>query len=659
MEIAGLLAMAVALALALDLVTYKATGYDLGAYVLGARRLIAREPLYPEGDFVLGPFGQFLYPPPVALLFVPLAPLSFDAARIVSLLVLSALAAFVTWTLARELRPRVRYWACAGIVLFFPLVWEISLGNLTLVTLALALAAWRIRNASWRGALALAGAAGLKLLAVPLLAFFAVARRPGLVARSMLVAAALSLATLPFLLDEWTAYVGTLAVIASAPPGTGSNIVPALFATPPLRPLLPLLALCLVLVSALAARRGGVAAEHAFRVALAATPLAASTLWYPYLVLAVPLLVAEAPAPDLARLRPAFTAARPAAWIVMQTQLVRDSGRDFILPLVGLLLLLGVGVLEVIFALRAARAVPPERIPRPAASGSPQEVAARACLLCRGDIGRPRFRVDGAAIGRCFGCGLVQQVDRPSRPVCLYDAAYYARDDPKGGYANYYLDSEINRRTFERRLRSIEARAARMGRLLDVGCSLGDLVIAADAAGWRAEGVEVAPFAASVARRRGAIVHVGDIRELDLGRGAYQAVTLYDTLEHVDDPVATLRVVRDLLAPGAVVHLVTPNVAGLQARLLGRWWYHYKRDEHLAYFSPSTLRRTVEASGLRWGGWAPTGSYVTISYVLNRLRRYAPRPFSVLDQVSRAVGLAAVFFYLHVGEMEAWAYRDA
>lgn len=368
MEITGLLAMAVALALALDLVTHKATGYDLGAYVLGARRLIAGEPLYPQGDFVLGPFGQFLYPPPVALLFVPLAPLPFDAARIVSLLLLIALAAFVAWALARELRPRVRYWACAGIALFFPLVWEISLGNLTLVTLALSITAWRIRNASWGGGLALAGAAGLKLLAMPLLPFFAVARRPGLVARSLLVAAALSLATLPLLLDEWTAYVATLAVIASAPPGTGSNIVPALFAAPPLRPLLPLLALWLVLVCGVAARRGGVAAEHSFRVALAATPLAASTLWYPYLVLAVPLLVAAAPAPDLAWSRPVFAVARPAAWVVMQTQLVRDSGRDFILPLAGLLLLLGVGVLEVIFALRAARAVPPERTPRLAAA---------------------------------------------------------------------------------------------------------------------------------------------------------------------------------------------------------------------------------------------------------------------------------------------------
>lgn len=280
------------------------------------------------------------------------------------------------------------------------------------------------------------------------------------------------------------------------------------------------------------------------------------------------------------------------------------------------------------------------------------------CLLCAAAPAGATFRIDGARIGRCPSCGLVQQVDRPRAPAGVYDAAYFARDDPKGGYANYFLDSEINKRTFQRRLRDIEMRAPRLGRLLDVGCALGDFVIAASSAGWAAEGVEVSEFAAAAARRRGAPVHLGDVRRLDLPRGGYEVVTLYDTVEHLDDPVGTLTAVRDLLRPGGIVHIVTPNVAGLQARLLGRWWFHYKRDEHLAYFAPATLRRAVAASGLRWSGWRPTGSYVTVSYVLNRLRRYARLPFAWLDSASRRLSLASASFYLYVGEMEAWALRD-
>lgn len=295
-----------------------------------------------------------------------------------------------------------------------------------------------------------------------------------------------------------------------------------------------------------------------------------------------------------------------------------------------------------------------------ASSRAAASVDARAgCLVCGSTEHQRLFDLEGARIARCRRCGLVQQLARPETPSAIYDAAYYASDHAKGGYANYFLDADINRRTFDRRLRRIEARAARLGRLLDVGCALGDFVLAAQAAGWAAEGVEVSGFAAAAARRRGATVHVGDVRALSLEPGAYEVVTLYDTIEHVDDPVATLREVRRLLASGGTVHLVTPNVAGIQARILGRRWYHYKPDEHLSYFSPGTLRRAVEDAGLRWDGWSRTGSYVTVSYVLNRLRHYARAPFALLERASRAVGLSALVFYLYVGEMEAWAHRDA
>lgn len=343
-------AMAVALALAIDLVTSKGVGHDLGAYILAARSLAAGEAVYPAGAFTLGPFGHFVYPPPVALLFVPLAALPFDVARVLWLAALGLLAAAVILFLARELRPSVRYWACAGMILFFPLGWELTLGNLTLVTLVCCLVAWRARG--WASATGLAAAVGLKLLAAPLVPFFAAAGRGTTAVRSVVVCAAVAVVTLPALADDWAPFVAVLATIARSEPGQGSNIVPSLFAWPLLRPLLPLLGLALVIACGAAARRGGAAADHAFRVALAALPLFASTLWYPYLLLALPLLAADAPAPP-GRLRTLFRLARPLAWLLMQAQVVRDPGRDFILPLVGLLLLLAAGALEVRSALRA------------------------------------------------------------------------------------------------------------------------------------------------------------------------------------------------------------------------------------------------------------------------------------------------------------------
>lgn len=276
-----------------------------------------------------------------------------------------------------------------------------------------------------------------------------------------------------------------------------------------------------------------------------------------------------------------------------------------------------------------------------------------ACALCRSCEARDRVVVDGTRIVECVQCGLTRQADAVG--PASYDASYFASERRKGGYANYFRDAGINQRTFGARLERIASRVDAPGRLLDVGCALGDFVLEAVRKGWSAEGLEVSEFAATEARRRGAVVHLGRAEEI-LPAATYDVVTLYDTLEHTADPVGMLRSVARTLVPGGLVHVVTPNVDGIQARVLGRHWYHYKPGEHLVYFGPQTLERAARAAGLEWEGWSPTGSYVTVSYVLDRLRVYVPA-FHGIAEVTGRLGLGSIVFYLLAGELECWARR--
>jgi SAM-dependent methyltransferase len=271
----------------------------------------------------------------------------------------------------------------------------------------------------------------------------------------------------------------------------------------------------------------------------------------------------------------------------------------------------------------------------------------------------PLHRVDGSLIVRCEECQLVRQASRPTAPGALYRSSYYATENPKGGYANYFLDADINRRTFQRRLQAIEIRLGRRGRILDVGCALGDFLAEARARGWNTEGVEVSAYAAARARDIGLCVHVGSLEELALEAASFDVVTLYDTIEHLPDPLATLQEVNRLLVPGGLLHVVTPNVGGIQSRLLGRRWYHYKPGEHLFYFEPKTLQSVLRRAGLSWECAYRSGSYVTVTYMLNRLRYYAPRLFAALEWTGRQLQLGPFAFYAYVGEMEAWARRAA
>src|SRR5207249_1707828 len=133
------------------------------------------------------------------------------------------------------------------------------------------------------------------------------------------------------------------------------------------------------------------------------------------------------------------------------------------------------------------------------APARPVEIANR-CALCAEGTTRTLFQVDGTFIVECRDCGLVRQETRPLAAAAIYDSEYYATDNPKGGYANYFLDSDVNRRTFRDRIQAIEKRYGRRGRLLDVGCAHGDFLIEAKASGWDVEGVEISAFAARTLR---------------------------------------------------------------------------------------------------------------------------------------------------------------
>lgn len=296
------------------------------------------------------------------------------------------------------------------------------------------------------------------------------------------------------------------------------------------------------------------------------------------------------------------------------------------------------------------------RAPRARAVSVPRIL--NVCALCGRPDGRVLFRVDGSLIVRCERCGLVRDAMRPVAARSVYGADYYSTESAKGGYANYVLDADVNRLTFASRLQAIEARLGRKGRLLDVGCALGDFLEVARDRGWQVDGAEISSFAANEARKRGLRVFCGVLEDLHAPAERYDAITLYDVIEHLSDPVRTLKEVRRLLVPGGVLHIVTPNVDGIQARLLGSSWYHYKPGEHLFYFSPETLRHAADDAGLAWRGWARSGSYVTVTYVMSRLRYYAPRVFGAFEAVGRMLAIGPVPFKLFVGEMEAWATKE-
>jgi 2-polyprenyl-3-methyl-5-hydroxy-6-metoxy-1,4-benzoquinol methylase len=274
---------------------------------------------------------------------------------------------------------------------------------------------------------------------------------------------------------------------------------------------------------------------------------------------------------------------------------------------------------------------------------------AGACNLCGSVERRPYRPGTGLGLVRCERCRLVYVHPRPglAEIAAVYDERYFRSEDSGTvGYADYLGDEANIRRTFARRLERLE-RWVRPGRVLDVGCAAGFFLDEARRRGWTPQGLDVSAFAVQYARTRfGCDVRHAGLLEASLPAAAYDLVTMWDVIEHVPDPAACVRRAAELLRPGGLLALATPDLGSLPARLTGARWIGYKLSrEHLYYFERRTLRRLLGTAGLEVVDTRHVGKYVSVRLFLDRLGRYTPWLAGPLDRAARALGLSARAVY--------------
>jgi 2-polyprenyl-3-methyl-5-hydroxy-6-metoxy-1,4-benzoquinol methylase len=101
----------------------------------------------------------------------------------------------------------------------------------------------------------------------------------------------------------------------------------------------------------------------------------------------------------------------------------------------------------------------------------------------------------------------------------------------------------------------------------------------------------------------------------------YDAVTLFDLIEHLEDPVGFLRQVAHVLRPGGFVGVKTPNIDCPEADVFGGHYHSLKR-EHLAYFSVRSLTAAAAAAGLA-PAHLTTTSHLLVGFVgAGQVRRW-------------------------------------
>jgi SAM-dependent methyltransferase len=127
-----------------------------------------------------------------------------------------------------------------------------------------------------------------------------------------------------------------------------------------------------------------------------------------------------------------------------------------------------------------------------------------------------------------------------------------------------------------------------MGRVLDVGCGVGQVVARLQEAGFEAHGVDVSQPNIERAQKISERCRLYDGKTLPYPDGHFASAGALNVLEHVEQPEAFIRELVRVVAPGGKVVLSSPNffrVFGFRdyhPRMRGVWnkWRNWRRVRH-------------------------------------------------------------------------------
>jgi SAM-dependent methyltransferase len=130
-------------------------------------------------------------------------------------------------------------------------------------------------------------------------------------------------------------------------------------------------------------------------------------------------------------------------------------------------------------------------------------------------------------------------------------------------------------------------------RILEVGAGTGSNLAMLQRFG-RVDAIEPDAGARALASRRGGIEVSGGLLpdRVEIADGRYDLIVLLDVLEHIDQDVASLRMLRRKLAPGGRMLLTVPAAPWM-------WSAHDAAHHHKRRYTATTFRRAFAESGFR------------------------------------------------------------
>jgi len=138
------------------------------------------------------------------------------------------------------------------------------------------------------------------------------------------------------------------------------------------------------------------------------------------------------------------------------------------------------------------------------------------------------------------------------------------------------------------------------GKLLDIGCGNGRYLSNLQELGWKTYGIEQNSRSSQYAREELDLnVETGDLLNHKYKDKFFDVITMWHSLEHIFEPIPTLKEVKRILKDDGFLVIAVPNINSFAAKVFKEYWYQLEIPIHLIAFTPNSISKMLDTAGFK------------------------------------------------------------
>ena len=257
------------------------------------------------------------------------------------------------------------------------------------------------------------------------------------------------------------------------------------------------------------------------------------------------------------------------------------------------------------------------------------------CPTCGNKKAKKLFRKNGGEYGYCNYCDHIFLL-KSLKPEHLIE---FYKNYPTSSLDWHKNESDFYNRIYNSGLDLISPYQG-AGNLLDIGCSSGYFLSIASSRGYTTFGIEPNKLESSYAKDNGVNIIGSTIDDIPENL-KFNAVTMWDVLEHIDSPSNFISRLKSILNPGGVVYIQVPTSESLAARIMRDKCNMFDGIEHLTLFSRKSLMRCFSNCGF---GYLDAKSIITDSFAISNYLNYETDPYLPSNPNSQDLKIDSIDF---------------